>query len=287
MRADAQLNVTGPFDCTSQDRRLTVEGWEGFAAVEEYPGICALYFDRDDDGLKGKVPFGTRVLEVEVTRRETKREKPAPEGEQAETLDQKFASLQEGDRAAVSDDDGDRPVPDEQPQPTMDDLMPALERLSASTSEILGAYGSPARNTGENSRRPDPEDEMDEYTPLIKESPTPGLTIELGTRRPKKRVAFDSASMPPASPTVSATTAGHSMWSSRPEGRPAGTPATSIDRDGEARPRKPKLEKLSKPTKLSGVGLTPKGYKKPHVEDVTDTVFLKRWPGPEDILPVD
>ncbi len=34
VRADAQSNITGPFDCTRQDRRMTLEGWEGFVAVE-------------------------------------------------------------------------------------------------------------------------------------------------------------------------------------------------------------------------------------------------------------
>jgi hypothetical protein len=49
---------------------MTLEGWEGFVVVEEQPGSWALYFDRDDDGLKGKVGAGVRVLEVELWRRE-------------------------------------------------------------------------------------------------------------------------------------------------------------------------------------------------------------------------
>ncbi|KAF4303285.1 hypothetical protein GTA08_BOTSDO08754 [Botryosphaeria dothidea] len=72
VRVDAQPHVTGPFDCTRQDRRMTCDGWEGFVAVEEYPAVWALYFDRDDDGLRGKLPFGTRVLEIELHRREKK-----------------------------------------------------------------------------------------------------------------------------------------------------------------------------------------------------------------------
>ncbi|KAI0433020.1 hypothetical protein F5Y09DRAFT_300063 [Xylaria sp. FL1042] len=88
LRTDAQPHLTGPFDCTRQDRRMTLEGWEGFVAVEEYPGIWALYFDRDDDGLITKVPMGTRVLEVELTRREKKERKPEPDSNQAQTLDQ-------------------------------------------------------------------------------------------------------------------------------------------------------------------------------------------------------
>ncbi|KAI1472702.1 uncharacterized protein F4812DRAFT_454515 [Daldinia caldariorum] len=95
VRADAQPHITGPFDCTRQDRRMTLEGWEGFAAVEEFPGIWALYFDRDDDGLITKVPMGTRVLEVELTRREKKERKPEPDPNQAQTLDEKMKQHKE------------------------------------------------------------------------------------------------------------------------------------------------------------------------------------------------
>lgn len=79
LRADAQPNLTGPFDCTRQDRRLTFDGWEGWCAVEEYEGYWCLYFDVDDDGLKSKVAPGTRVLEIELIRKEKrfKKEKEA------------------------------------------------------------------------------------------------------------------------------------------------------------------------------------------------------------------
>ncbi|KAI9661752.1 MAG: hypothetical protein M1821_008991 [Bathelium mastoideum] len=70
VRLDAQPHLTGPWDCTRQDRRMTFEGWEGFVAVEETPGLWAVSFDRDDDGLRGKVLPGTRVLEIELLRRE-------------------------------------------------------------------------------------------------------------------------------------------------------------------------------------------------------------------------
>ncbi|KAI1777206.1 hypothetical protein F4818DRAFT_340890 [Hypoxylon cercidicola] len=95
VRADAQPHITGPFDCTRQDRRMTLEGWEGFVAVEEFPGIWALYFDRDDDGLVTKVPMGTRVLEVELTRREKKERKPEPDPNQPQTLDEKMKQHKE------------------------------------------------------------------------------------------------------------------------------------------------------------------------------------------------
>jgi hypothetical protein len=70
VRAEAQPNLTGPFGCTRQDRRLTLSAWEGWCAVEEFPTIWALYFDLNDDGLRSKFPPGTRVLEVELTRKE-------------------------------------------------------------------------------------------------------------------------------------------------------------------------------------------------------------------------
>ncbi|KAI1769267.1 hypothetical protein GGR53DRAFT_517232 [Hypoxylon sp. FL1150] len=95
VRADAQPHITGPFGCTRQDRRMTLEGWEGFVAVEEFPGIWALYFDRDDDGLVTKVPMGTRVLEIELIRREKKERKPEPDPNQAQTLDEKMKQHKE------------------------------------------------------------------------------------------------------------------------------------------------------------------------------------------------
>lgn len=60
---------------TKYDRRLTLEGWEGFVAVEEEEAspLWALYFDRDDDGLQGEDRIGNqglRMLSLEVWRRE-------------------------------------------------------------------------------------------------------------------------------------------------------------------------------------------------------------------------
>ncbi|KAF5667863.1 hypothetical protein FHETE_5549 [Fusarium heterosporum] len=87
VRADTEGHITGPFDCTKQDRRMTCEGWEGFCAVEELPGVWALYYDRDDDGLRSKVAMGTRVLEIELTRREKKEPKPVPDPTEPKTMD--------------------------------------------------------------------------------------------------------------------------------------------------------------------------------------------------------
>lgn len=74
VRVDAQPNLTGPFDCTKQDRRMTFQGWEGFVAVNEGDGLWGLYFDVDDDGLKGKLggDEGRLVLDVELMRTEIK-----------------------------------------------------------------------------------------------------------------------------------------------------------------------------------------------------------------------
>ncbi|KAH7083192.1 hypothetical protein BKA63DRAFT_584465 [Paraphoma chrysanthemicola] len=85
VRVDAQPNFTGPFDCTRQDRRLTFAGWEGWCAVEEQPGSWALYFDVDDDGLKSKVTPNTRVLEIELSRKEKRFQKEAAARQQDQT----------------------------------------------------------------------------------------------------------------------------------------------------------------------------------------------------------
>ena len=85
VRADAQPNLTGPFDCTRQDRRLTFDGWEGWCAVEEYEGYWCLYFDVDDDGLKSKVAPGVRVLEIELSRKEKRFKKDKEARQQDQT----------------------------------------------------------------------------------------------------------------------------------------------------------------------------------------------------------
>ncbi|KAF1956719.1 hypothetical protein CC80DRAFT_445364 [Byssothecium circinans] len=70
VRKDAEGNFTGPFDCTSVGRRVTFQGWEGWCAVEERPGVWGVYFDINDDALRGRVEMGKRILELEVERRE-------------------------------------------------------------------------------------------------------------------------------------------------------------------------------------------------------------------------
>ncbi len=80
LRIKAEENgITGPWDTKrfkeSGEIRFTLEGWEGFVAVEtEEEGLWSLCFDRKDDGLKGRVKEGTRVVEVELVREEIEEE---------------------------------------------------------------------------------------------------------------------------------------------------------------------------------------------------------------------
>jgi hypothetical protein len=80
-RVNAQPNITGPFDCTRQDRRVTLDQFEGFMAVREEDGEWGLYFDKDDDGLVGKLGGNRIVLEVELFRWEKRVKKGKPLGD--------------------------------------------------------------------------------------------------------------------------------------------------------------------------------------------------------------
>jgi hypothetical protein len=73
LRQDSEQQLVGPWDCTPIDKRITLEGWEGFMAVED-EGSWALYFDRDDNGLRGIRTKGS-ILEVEVKRKERRKGK--------------------------------------------------------------------------------------------------------------------------------------------------------------------------------------------------------------------
>ncbi|KAI0977526.1 hypothetical protein F4678DRAFT_468662 [Xylaria arbuscula] len=149
LRVDAQPHLTGPFDCTRQDRRMTLEGWEGFVAVEEYPGVWALYFDRDDDGLITKIPMGTRVLDVELTRREKKERKPEPDPNQAQTLDQKMEEHKE--QSQREEEERNEFLHEEQGQ---------LQQQAASSGpdlEVRSAERSRAGSAGSNTMRIDME----------------------------------------------------------------------------------------------------------------------------------
>ena len=83
-RLASEGQLTGPWDCTRQDRRLVFSGWEGFCAVHE-GGLWALYFDVDGDRLKGKLGVGDYVvIDIDLVRRELKTAKPqSPPTEEA------------------------------------------------------------------------------------------------------------------------------------------------------------------------------------------------------------
>jgi len=79
LRVEAEKHgFTGPWGarvCANGEGeiRFLMYKWEGFIAVEtEEPGMWGLYFDRYDDGLKGRVTEGRRTVEVEVLREEMK-----------------------------------------------------------------------------------------------------------------------------------------------------------------------------------------------------------------------
>ncbi|QIW99642.1 hypothetical protein AMS68_005160 [Peltaster fructicola] len=91
LRAPAEQNLVGPWDCTKVDRRLTFQGWEGFIAVQEDENddMWALYFDCKDNGLKGHGQIGhekRRMLEVEIWRKELRIDYEDAVDERAERL---------------------------------------------------------------------------------------------------------------------------------------------------------------------------------------------------------
>lgn len=151
VRDFAQPNLTGPFDCTRQDRRLTLEGWEGFVAVEVVPAVWALYYDRDDNGLRDKLPPGARVLEVELTRREKKVAKPA-DGEAQPSLDEMLEqqkrrhAAEAADRARQQQQASEgRPLDDEAGPPRGEEAPPAPDGSIAGEPPAV-PDGRPAEN---------------------------------------------------------------------------------------------------------------------------------------------
>jgi len=79
LRAESEPHIVGPWSVTPVDRRVTLEDWEGFMAVRYGPGEWALYFDLDDNGLKGVVDAAMLRVEVELIRKERKVRKSEPE----------------------------------------------------------------------------------------------------------------------------------------------------------------------------------------------------------------
>ncbi|TEB24239.1 hypothetical protein FA13DRAFT_1639037 [Coprinellus micaceus] len=60
-------NIHGPWDWTSSQDALTLEGWEGFVAVEESPGVFYIAYDQNDNHLASQGVKG-RVVEVGLKR---------------------------------------------------------------------------------------------------------------------------------------------------------------------------------------------------------------------------
>lgn len=72
-RAQAEKHLTGPMGLTvmaDEGSRITMDGWDGFMAVEDEEGEWTLYFDKDSDGLSGKIDESKtrRVAQVELHR---------------------------------------------------------------------------------------------------------------------------------------------------------------------------------------------------------------------------
>lgn len=163
VRELAQPNLTGPFDATRQDRRLSFDGWEGFVAVEEYENIWALYFDFDDSGLRGKVPDGARILEVEIIRREQKLGKPGPD--EPKTLEEMYQ--RQLDERAKEEEEAERERREiEERERKEREKMEAEERRERQEREIeerrARAREESARREQENQEREREEQERKE-----------------------------------------------------------------------------------------------------------------------------
>ena len=81
-------HIVGEWDWTEDEAGLTLEGWEGFVAVEEEEkdGLrWALYFDRNDDKLgKGKRVQWREALECCLERRVLSEEQQLKQMEEAD-----------------------------------------------------------------------------------------------------------------------------------------------------------------------------------------------------------
>jgi len=66
-RKQSAPHIVGPWDWTDDQQSVTLEGWEGFVAVEENGGVWVLCYDRQDDGL-GALKGDRRILECSLER---------------------------------------------------------------------------------------------------------------------------------------------------------------------------------------------------------------------------
>jgi hypothetical protein len=118
VRAEAEPHLVGPWDCTSQDRRLTFEGWEGFIAVQEDEDmdLWALYFDRGDDGLRGPGQIGwesKRMLQVQIARVERAKTREMAVEERNEEL-QKMAMAEKAEQEKMAKAEKEKAEKEEQ-----------------------------------------------------------------------------------------------------------------------------------------------------------------------------
>ena len=184
VRNEADGNITGPFDCTNHSRRVTLFKWEGWCAVEEQGGEWAVYFDVDDNGLHGRVPFGTRVLELELERREerynkTEHDVPCPEETKA-TDSPEPGKLEAMQMAAVS---LELPLPSSPPLPTFAPTGPSkpLEPLPQAPPQVASKRPSRPRTTSTQISSPGIMDRPRMVFELQPSAPSP---LKIPERRP-------------------------------------------------------------------------------------------------------
>lgn len=124
----AEGHLTGPFDCTRQDRRMTLAGYEGFVAVKE-GAFWALYFDWDGDRLKSKVEPGTPVVDVDLLRKEMRTRKPPPQPKQPTAGQDEKQQQQTGQPDSQQQQGGPgEQKPDAQNKPTQPESQPSKQQ---------------------------------------------------------------------------------------------------------------------------------------------------------------
>jgi hypothetical protein len=67
-RSQSIEHLVGHWDWTTDETGITLEGEEPFAAVEEEPGVWALYCDCYRDGLAGIAQTGKTIVEISLDR---------------------------------------------------------------------------------------------------------------------------------------------------------------------------------------------------------------------------
>lgn len=107
LRVVAEPHIIGPWDVTKIDRRVTLEGWEGFMAVKYGEGDWALYFDRDENALKDILGPEFERVSVELVRKELKQGKPKSEEtveeEKLKKMRERAKELEEQERKKVEE----------------------------------------------------------------------------------------------------------------------------------------------------------------------------------------